>query len=172
MRNRNNKEWGRSRSDRLCPLIPSAILLILVLAACSSTEPEHYGDQSFSGDSTTLTAIDFAKRQLGKPYRPGGSSPANGFDCSGLVHYAFQRAGLNVPRTTSALYNSTFPVDLHALHRGDLLFFRIEGKVSHVGIYVGEGRFIHAPSSGKQVSYASLDSPYWREHLVHAGRLF
>ncbi len=79
---------------------------------------------------------------------------------------------MNTPRTTKTLYDSTFTVDPSALQQGDLLFFDIEGKVSHVGLYIGGKTFVHAPSSGKKVSYASMDNPYWRERLVKAGRLF
>jgi cell wall-associated NlpC family hydrolase len=79
---------------------------------------------------------------------------------------------MNAPRTTETLYRTAFGVTPKALRQGDLLFFRIEGKVSHVGLYVGGNTFVHAPSSGKTVSYASLDNPYWRERLIKAGRLF
>jgi cell wall-associated NlpC family hydrolase len=117
-------------------------------------------------------AVDIARQMVGTPYRYGGSSPQSGFDCSGLVYYSYRHAGINVPRTTQKLYRDTFQVDPRALQPGDLLFFSIQGKVSHVGIYVGGMRFLHSPSSGKVVSYASLSNPYWREHLIRAGRLF
>jgi cell wall-associated NlpC family hydrolase len=148
------------------------ILLAILLAGCGGSEGLQYGDQSFRGDPATHTAVSFARKQIGTPYRFGGKSPSHGFDCSGLVYYSYRKAGLAVPRTTDGLYESTFPVDPRALRQGDLLFFSIKGKVSHVGIYVGKGKFVHAPSSGKSVSYASIENPYWREHLVRAGRLF
>ena len=108
---------------------------------------------------------------LGKPYRFGGASP-RGFDCSGLVYYSYNRAGYSVPRTSQLQYQQSLPVKLSHLQEGDLLFFRIEGKVSHVGVYLGENRFIHAPSSGKRVSIASLDNPYWKDRFTKAGRFF
>jgi cell wall-associated NlpC family hydrolase len=107
--------------------------------------------------------------QLGVPYRYGGSSPS-GFDCSGLVQYSYSRVGKRVPRTTGQLWSSTKVVGRHELRAGDLLFFNVEGKMSHVGLYLGEQRFVHAPSSGRTVSVASLDSPYYNSAFVRAGR--
>jgi cell wall-associated NlpC family hydrolase len=107
---------------------------------------------------------------LGTPYRYGGAGP-NGFDCSGLVSYAYRSAGIRVPRSSGEQFRQAEKVPLSKLQPGDLLFFRLNPpKISHVAIYDRNGRFIHAPSSGKRVSYASLDNPYWRKHLVGAGR--
>jgi len=114
--------------------------------------------------------VQTAKRQIGAPYHYGGSTP-RGFDCSGLVHYAYQHAGIEVPRTTGGLLRRAQPVPLSKLRPGDVLFFRVAPpKISHVGLYVGNGRFVHAPSSGKSVSYASLNEKYWSRHIVSAGR--
>jgi cell wall-associated NlpC family hydrolase len=108
---------------------------------------------------------------IGAPYRYGGTSP-RGFDCSGLVYYAYRKVGMHTPRTTTEQYRQTKRVQVSHLQPGDLVFFRIsQDKVSHVGIYAGDGRFIHAPSSGKSVAYASLHDPYWRVRLTGAGRL-
>lgn len=117
-------------------------------------------------------AVQVAYSQLGAPYRYGGASPT-GFDCSGLVQYAYDAAGIRVPRTTGQQLQHARPVALSNLRPGDLVFFRFArgDKTSHVGIYAGDGRFIHAPSSGKRVSYARLDNPYWRRHIVAAGRV-
>ncbi len=116
------------------------------------------------------TVIGTARKMLGAPYRFGGATPS-GFDCSGLVSYVYRSAGIRVPRSSNEQFRQSAPVSLQNLRPGDLLFFRLSPpKVSHVGIYDRDGRFIHAPSSGKRVSYASLDNPYWKEHLVAAGR--
>ena len=114
-------------------------------------------------------AAAIALNQVGTPYRYGGSSPA-GFDCSGLVYYSYARAGKAVPRTTTNLWRALEPVDAGHLRAGDLLFFRIAGKMSHVGIYVGGGRFVHAPSSGKTVSVERLGSEYYSRAFIRAGR--
>lgn len=114
--------------------------------------------------------VKTARNMLGAPYRYGGASP-NGFDCSGLVSYAYRSVGIRVPRTSSEQFRQAEKVSIAQLRPGDLLFFRLSPpKISHVAIYDRDGRFIHAPSSGKRVSYASLDNPYWRKHLVGAGR--
>ena len=108
---------------------------------------------------------------IGKPYRYGGNSPA-GFDCSGLVQYSYSRAGLPVPRTTGSQRQSGIAIDSQSLRAGDLVFFDQEGlKSSHVGIYIGNGSFVHAPSSGKQVRADRLDAKYWQEHFAGARRI-
>lgn len=167
------------RQERIVPgktyrHVAIALLCMLPLAACSSQAPRPVAFQPSSDTLQNIShpAVAVAEQMIGKPYHYGGASPDRGFDCSGLVFYAFRHAGINVPRTSHTQYLDAFPVDPHALRQGDLLFFSIRGKVSHVGIYIGGNTFIHAPSSGKAVSYASLQNPYWREHLVRAGRLF
>lgn len=146
---------------------------VLLLMSCASQEPVKTAIVAPPPPPVKTEApevIDLARDLLGAPYRYGGNSP-KGFDCSGLVHYVYQRAGIRVPRTSAEQYRQANKVPLNALRSGDLLFFRLSPpKVSHVGIYDRNGRFIHAPSSGGKVSYASLDLPYWREHLFSAGR--
>lgn len=116
--------------------------------------------------------LNQALESLGTPYRYGGSNP-RGFDCSGLVYFSFQQAGIAVPRTAQQQRERARTVAIRDLRAGDLLFFTLTGnKTSHVGIYAGNGNFVHAPSSGKQVSLASLDNPYWRRHLSGAGHYF
>jgi cell wall-associated NlpC family hydrolase len=115
--------------------------------------------------------VTVAARLLGTPYRFGGDSPKRGFDCSGLVFYSFEQVGLKVPRTAADQRKAAERVKRSSLEPGDLVFFRSsKGRVDHVGIYAGDGRFIHAPNSGSVVSYAYLDDPYYRSHYVSAGR--
>ena len=152
--------------------------LACMLAGCSTNpartadEPASHGPRyAQDGNIGARSALAVARRQVGKRYRYGGATP-EGFDCSGLVYYAYRQAGIPVPRTTKALFGSARPVRLSELQPGDLLFFKVSSySVSHVAIYAGNGSFIHAPSSGKRVSAASMDSPYWRERLVRAGRI-
>ena len=87
------------------------------------------------------------------------------------MHYSYARVGMSVPRTTGQLWSTARPVTRNELQRGDLLFFNVDGKMSHVGMYVGEQRIVHAPSSGRRVSVASLDSPYYRKAFIRGGRL-
>ena len=120
-----------------------------------------------SHEQTTRHAV--ALQQVGVPYRYGGSSPV-GFDCSGLVHYSYASAGLSIPRTTAGLWTGLAPVDARQVRTGDLLFFDIQGKMSHVGLYLGGGRFVHAPSTGRVVSVERLDDAYYSRALIRAGR--
>ena len=114
-------------------------------------------------------AAKIALQQVGTPYRYGGSTP-RGFDCSGLVHYSYANVGKSVPRTTGGLWQELAPVNNRDMRAGDLLFFSIAGKMSHVGLYLGAGRFVHAPSSGKVVSVETLSSDYYSRSFIRAGR--
>lgn len=110
-----------------------------------------------------------ALRQLGVPYVYGGSTD-RGFDCSGLVQYAYASAGRRIPRTTSEQWRQLSPVKERDMRVGDLLFFRIDGSISHVGLYLGDRRFVHAPASGRRVSVEALDSGFYRRTFVRAAR--
>jgi murein DD-endopeptidase len=115
-------------------------------------------------------AATHAAKMIGRPYRFGGSSPS-GFDCSGLVHYGYRQAGVSLPRDTEAQRRAARAIRMDDLRRGDLLFFDQEGKkYGHVGIYLGRGMFVHAPSSGKSVRTDRLEAPYWRKHLTEIRR--
>ncbi|MDR6960014.1 peptidase P60 [Pseudomonas brassicacearum] len=110
---------------------------------------------------------------LGTPYRWGGSSPSKGFDCSGLVKYAFNDATFDLPRTSNAMASGHGEkVDRKDLKPGDLIFFKLKSRrVNHVAIYLGNDRFIHAPRRGKSVSIDTLNKPYWDTHYVVAKRV-
>jgi cell wall-associated NlpC family hydrolase len=148
--------------------------LFVLLAACGSAPQRAIVSGPSAQQPAPLEAnrlIRLSREQLGAPYRYGGSSPSEGFDCSGLVHFVHARNGLYVPRSTREQFRASTAIPLNAIRPGDLLFFRINGdKPSHVGIYIGHRRFIHAPSSGKVVSQASLSNPYWQSRLIGAGR--
>ena len=154
------------------------IIAIFWLLACTGPQVNHKpGGKNSSTLAVTKTlthtpakVVATARSVLGTRYRYGGDN-TDGFDCSGLVSYAYRSIGITVPRSSSEQFRQSIPVPLHILQPVDLLFFRLNPpKISHVAIYDHEGRFIHAPSSGKQVGYASLSNPYWRDHLVAAGR--
>jgi murein DD-endopeptidase len=144
-----------------------ALLLPLLLAACATTTTTVSTPQRSLPDM----AASNAAKMVGKPYKYGGSSPS-GFDCSGLVQFSYQQAGLALPHNTVQQRRVSKHVKVSELKRGDLLFFDQEGKKnSHVGIYLGERRFVHAPSSGKQVRNDTLDNPYWKKHLSEVRRI-
>ena len=130
----------------------------------SSAKP---GSAKVTGDEIVAKA----KQYLGVPYKYGGTSPS-GFDCSGFVYYVFRNLGININRTQANMYAQGTPVKKSDLKPGDLVFFQNTYKagISHVGIYVGNGQFIHSPSSGKVVSYANLNSSYYTSHYYGAAR--
>ena len=153
------------------------VAMLSFLTACASApraadhEPTSFSDNVRADKATAQRAADYAQNMIGKPYRYGGNSPT-GFDCSGLVQYSYSRAGLPIPRTTKSQRESGAAVGSQSLRAGDLIFFDQEGrKSSHVGIYIGDGRFVHAPSSGKQVRVDTLDTKYWKKHYVGARRI-
>ncbi len=110
---------------------------------------------------------------VGTPYRYGGNTPESGFDCSGLVTYVYRdMLDLRLPRTSRELAAIQGPrIDPQKLATADLVFFGSKGNVSHVGIYVGEGRFVHAPSTGGTVRLDRLDGAYWRDSYSGAKRV-
>lgn len=117
------------------------------------------------GEQAAFTAISM----IGRPYKYRGNSPA-GFDCSGLVQYSYQAVGIDAPHGTEALFNSTRPIE-GDLQTGDLLFFNERGKkYSHVGIYLGNDAFVHAPGTGGRVRKDSLQDPYWKKSFLEARR--
>jgi len=137
----------------------------------SSTKRTHKQKYQFSNPRERVVLS--AKKQLRKRYRWGGTSPRTGFDCSGLMQYAYKSIKVKIPRTAKEQYKYTKRIPLAKLQAGDLIFFhtrRTRTRVNHVGLYIGNGEFIHAPRQGKRVSVAKL-SKYWRRKAVGAGRI-
>jgi len=157
----------------------AVFIMSFVAGGCASTIPQQPGGphprttliQPAEPElSTGQKVVGIAAGLLGSPYRFGGETP-KGFDCSGLVFYSFDKLGVKVPRTAADQRSAAERIKRDDLEPGDLVFFRSsKGRVDHVGIYAGEGRFIHAPNAGKVVSYGYLDDPYYRKHFASAGR--
>ncbi|MCW5881632.1 MAG: C40 family peptidase [Anaerolineae bacterium] len=126
-----------------------------------------------SGVGSNVVALAYT--QLGMPYVWGGASPQTSFDCSGLVQWAYGQVGVRLPRTAQMQYNATERVAPADLQVGDLLFFEHTypgERITHVGIYVGGGRMINAPTTGDVVREMPVfDDPYWRAHYAGAGRV-
>ena len=163
------------------PIFALTITMLSLVSACSS-QPVGSAPRPNSAMSRVPAAMSrvpvqsvgaraaaVALEQVGVPYRYGGTT-TSGFDCSGLVQFSYRNAGKNVPRTTGQLWTSSTSVDRDDIQAGDLLFFSFEGKMSHVGMYVGKQQFVHAPSSGRTVTVANLTSPFYASALVRAGR--
>jgi peptidoglycan DL-endopeptidase CwlO len=113
-------------------------------------------------------AATIAMKAVGVPYRWGGASPASGFDCSGLVYWTYSRLGVELPHSSYALYGRGRRVPRSQLRRGDVLFFY---GLGHVGLYLGHGRMVHAPQSGRSVEVVSLGESHYGRGLVAARRL-
>lgn len=147
----------------------SLIASSLILSACGSNPKQ----DALIVSEDKKAVIQTAKKMLGVKYRYGGTSPNHGFDCSGLVQYSHRTAGINLPRTTGQQYRAAKPIPRKHLKAGDLVFFKtaISRVISHVGIYLGNNKFIHAPSSGKRVKISSMKEKYWRKRFTAAGRI-
>jgi cell wall-associated NlpC family hydrolase len=159
--------------------LPALVAAAALVTGCASapTEPGAQAPQRMAveprvADAAVGGAIaDVAMGMVGTRYLFGGTDPLEGFDCSGLVFYAYGQAGYRVPRTSRDLFRATRKIAVGDADPGDLMFFQDQTKLSHVGIYVGDGLFVHAPATGQTVAVASLDSPYYQQHLVAVGRL-
>lgn len=150
------------------------VTTMLLAAGCAGTpakDPRAEGGIVSPSSDVRGAIARLALSMVGVQYRYGGADPGEGFDCSGLVYYAYASNGHVVPRTSQAQFEAAHEIALAEALEGDLLFFQDQEKLSHVGIYLGDGRFVHAPSSGDTVRVASIDAPYYRRHLVGVGRL-
>lgn len=164
-------------------------LAILLLSACAGNP--HKREATFKPSRSSLAnlpplapsaastgaANDVLFRAIalvGTPYRWGGNTPAGGFDCSGLVDYIYRTAtGRKLPRTSHemAAMQGRNVRHMTQLASGDLVFFTVNGGISHVGVYVGKGRFVHAPNSGGTVRLDDIDGNYWRDHFAYGKRV-
>lgn len=168
-------------------LAPASVagLLCLVLAGCAShppiarrtpaprialpsTWPTVAPERPEAANAVLMRALSL----VGVPYRYGGNTPEGGFDCSGLVGYVFRdMLGQPLPRSSAELARTGADIAPQRMAGGDLVVFGDAAAVSHVGIYVGEGRFVHAPSTGGTVRLDRIDGPYWAVHFRGARRV-
>ncbi|ANB17679.1 C40 family peptidase [Dokdonella koreensis] len=162
-------DWASGPSlEALLGIEPPAVLQASLVAVPAETASAGLTADEKPGH----LLIALAKQLRDIRYRRGGSNPKTGFDCSGFVRYVFQHAlGVSLPAGSAAQFRVGDTIDRRDMQPGDLVFFRIAGKrISHVGIYVAEGRFIHAPSAGKVVRVDSLEQTYWARRFAGARR--
>ncbi|WP_425480052.1 C40 family peptidase [Aerolutibacter ruishenii] len=163
--------------------MPTALLLALAMAGCGGHKEavrpaappaaRHWPVVAPSDPVAANAVLMRAISLVGTPYRWGGNTPDGGFDCSGLVNFVYRDVlALNLPRTSRALAEYQGDrIKPERLAAGDLVFFGNRSGVNHVGIYVGEGRFVHAPTTGGTVRLDHLDGHYWRDHYSGARRV-
>jgi cell wall-associated NlpC family hydrolase len=151
-----------------------------LLAALAAAAPAHADSLASKAASTAAKAWSgahdvaiYAMGLIGVSYKFGGDAPDTGFDCSGLVRHVFEEVtGVSLPRTAKEMGTLGARVASSSLQPGDLVFFNTRRYAfSHVGIYLGDNRFVHAPSRGSDVQIASLDQPYWQKHFNGARRV-
>jgi cell wall-associated NlpC family hydrolase len=148
----------------LAPQVPDGV------ASSPDVAPDAPGSAAPS-DPSILERVELtARRMVGVHYLYGGNDP-RGFDCSGLVFYAYREAGVLVARTSREQLRASHPLDVDQALPGDLVFFRMSKRAWHVGIYLGDQRFIHAPSTGKAVVIERLDDGYYLRHRIRIRRL-
>jgi len=165
-------DWEMDRLSAVASFaLPSAGSFTLGETAVEAADP---APEATAPTATGLRKVlaDFAMTLRNIRYHRGGREPSTGFDCSGFVRYVYQHTlGKELPGDSASQYLAGTKVDRAEMKTGDLVFFRIRGKnVSHVGIYLGDGRFIHSPSSGKRVSVSALNEAYWAKRFVGAKR--
>jgi len=159
----------RSRVPLLC--LVAALSTAGVVPANAATSEGRPGPHSITEVPTPTKAelaARFALEEVGVPYRYGGESPASGFDCSGLVRWAYGQVGIDLPHSSYALYAQGRRVSGSSLEPGDILFF--EG-LGHVGLYLGRGRMVHAPQTGRNVEIVRLSSTNYGARLIGARRV-
>ena len=171
----NTPKFFRHGKSLGTPVTPSAITKVPPNTSTGSGTNDPNNNWGSVGTDVSISGqaiADKAAEYLGTPYVYSGASPS-GFDCSGLVYYVLKHFGLSPNRTPEALYSQGCAVSKSELEPGDIVFFANTGGtgITHVGIYAGNGQFIHAPNSRSTVSYASLTSGYWAEHY-HGARRF
>ena len=168
-----------------CLLIATASLL---MSACSQvpqrsvnhrvSTPTHQSQRAQAPQSSPVVSqnplrnhmVNIAKSTIGTRYKWGGNNPQQGFDCSGLMSYVYKNAmGVKIPRTAAKQRDQSRTISYAQLQPGDMLFFKTGRKTNHVGVYIGDRKFIHAPSGGKRVRVASMDISYWHKRFVKFG---
>jgi cell wall-associated NlpC family hydrolase len=158
--------------------ISSVVVVIEVVTGAllgAASVPVSVPGSPMSPSGRGAAIVAHARAELGMPYVWGGASPQTSFDCSGLVQWVYAQVGISLPRTAQEQYDATVRVSPDQLQPGDLVFFGAtypsSDPVTHVGIYVGDGRMINAPTEGNVVREMSVFTGFWGQHYLGAGRV-
>jgi len=170
-------QHGRPATGRRVRVVGVLCVLAAAVMLASCGTPSHRSTSTLESLPSRLNAKDaqgvtvYAIGLVGTPYRWGGNTPESGFDCSGLIAHVYQKgARIQSPRTVAELKNWGLPLNANDLRTGDLVVFSKGGEATHAGIYVGEGRFVHAPSTGGRVRLDRIHTPYWSNYQVAFSR--
>ncbi|HUA81933.1 MAG TPA: C40 family peptidase [Dyella sp.] len=180
-------DWNKHSTFAHALRLSVVLAALLCLTACGiaprreatykPSESALANEPARAPENSIGTANDVLFRAMalvGTPYHWGGNTPNGGFDCSGLVDYIYRNAAnIQLPHSSREMASVDGVKVRHMddLISGDLVFFSIDGDISHVGVYVGKGRFVHAPNSGGTVRLDDIDGPYWRDHFAYGKRL-
>jgi cell wall-associated NlpC family hydrolase len=163
---------AQAQNDLLAIARRNAKRLLAERSQAGETKPERIKDldpvQNLPPAEQLLSA---ARSLLGRPYRSGGESPRAGFDCSGFTSYVYGKCGVELPRNSRQQFTEGREIAPSELKKGDLVFFGHKKHISHVGIYVGDGKFIHSGSESGHVKISDLSDPYWQGRLAGCRRL-
>ena len=161
-------------------LVAAGAVLAVLVAGCGggdrvradAPDRHQWGSVAPANPAAANAVLMRAISLVGTPYRWGGNTPESGFDCSGLVGYVYRTTlGIELPRVSRDMARSGEKVDRGDMSPGDLVFFGRRGKVDHVGIYLGEGRFVHAPRTGRDVTVSTMQGGYWGNKFLEARRV-
>lgn len=161
------------------------LCLLLLLPGCSKRVGPYAPQKSSAAETSTAGSspkyskgnlppvVHTIRGQLGVPYAWGGQSPNNGFDCSGLIHWAYLKHGVELPRVSWEQFRAGRKIGWNELRPGDLVFFKTDRTIRgyHVGVISLPGRFVHSPKSGGRVMESPLANPYWKDHFVGGRRV-
>lgn len=145
------------------------LILLILLSACGTAPQRPETNSEDKMNELVMYAVSLAET----PYRFGGKDPESGFDCSGFVDHVFQHSlGITLPRTSHELSREGTPISYKQLLPGDLVFYNTQhSPFSHVGIYVGENKFVHAPKSGSRIRVENMNEKYWQKRYNGARRI-
>ena len=155
-------------------LMAGALLISGCTPLSSTSNPQYGYNNQYSTSYRSLSPqrqqmMKIAHQSIGTRYKWGGETPREGFDCSGLMQHTYKLSGIRIPRTAAQQRDASHRISRSQLLPGDMIFFKTGRRSNHVGIYAGNGYFIHASSGSKRVKKEKLNTRYWNQHLVKYG---